>query len=337
MRENRATTGLAGIVDNTPAALRAFLAALIRRGGGLRVLMEATGIYYLDVALLATELDAGVSVVNPRATHNFAQAMQQRNKTDRLDAAMLLDFLKRMPFTPWTAPRKVLMELRGYGRYLAQLTKDKTAANNRLHALVSTHSSPAYLRADLKRFIASPERRIERIRQHAVARVKTDAPLQARFDALVSVIGIADNSAISAPGELMVLPRTMDGRACVCHAGIDPQVFESGTSVHKAPRISRRGNKYLRAALYFPALTASERDPFAKAFKQRLLARGEKPLQAIVAIMRKMLTALWTMIRNPSPTMPASSTSCQKQLDLEQSVYGVQGGMTPPVKLVNRK
>jgi transposase len=291
----------AGTVDNTPAALRTFLTQLVRRAGGLRVLMEATGVYYLDVALMATELGAQVSVVNPRATHNFSKAMQQRNKTDRLDAAMLLDFLKRMPFTAWTAPRQPLLELRSYGRYLAQLTKEKTAANNRLHALVSTHASPAYLRADLKRFIAALERRIDRIREHAVALIKTDAPMQVSFDALVSAIGVADTSAVSLLSELMVLPRTMSGRACVCHAGLDPQVFESGTSVHKAPRISRHGNRYLRAALYFPAMTASERDPLAKAFKQRLIDRGKQPMQAIVAIMRKLLTAFWAMIRHLQP------------------------------------
>lgn len=290
-----------GSVDNTPAALRTFLTHLIHRAGGLRVLMEATGVYYLDVALVAADLGAQVSVLNPRATHNFAKAMQQRNKTDRLDAVMLLDFLKRMPFTAWTAPRKALLELRSYGRYLVQLTKEKTAANNRLHALGSTQASPAYLRADLKRFIASLERRINRIRGHAVALIKTDAPLQASFDALVSVVGVADTSAVSLLSELMVLPPTMSSRACVCHAGLDPQVFESGTSVHKAPRISRHGNKYLRAALYFPALTAGERDPLAKAFKQRLLVRGKKPMQAIVAIMRKLLTALWVLVRHPQP------------------------------------
>ena len=290
-----------GSVDNTPATLRALLTGLMRRASGLRVLMEATGVYYLDVALLAAELGAEVSVVNPRATHNFAQAMQQRNKTDRLDVAMLLDFLKRMPFTAWTAPRKALLELRCYGRYLVQLTKEHTAASNRLHALNSMQASPAYLRADLKRFIATLERRIDRLRRHALALIKTDPPLQARFNALTSIVGVADTSAISMLSELMVLPSTLRARACVCHAGLDPQVFESGTSVHKAPHISRHGNKYLRAALFYPALSAGQHDPLAKAFKQRLLDRGKTKMQATVAIMRKMLTAAWVIVRDPQP------------------------------------
>lgn len=290
-----------GVVANTSAALRPFLADLIRRGGSLRVLMEATGIYYLDVALMAAEHGAQVSVVNPKAAHAFAKAMQQRNKTDRLDASMLLDFLERMPFIAWTAPCKARLELRCYGRYLVQLTEESTVARNRLHALLSTQSSPAYLRADLKRFIASLEKRIERIRAHALALIEAEPSLHARFDALTTFIGIAEVSAVSLLSELAVLPPTLSSRACVCQAGLDPRVFESGTSVHKTPRISRHGNHYLRRALFHPALTASQHDPLAKAFKQRLLGRGEKKMQANVAIMRKMLTAAWAIVRHPQP------------------------------------
>ena len=290
-----------GVVPNEPAALRTFLTTLIRRTGALRVLVEATGVYYLDVAMLAVELGAQVSVVNPKTAHNFAKAMQQRSKTDRLDAAMLLDFLARMPFTSWTPPRQSLLELRYYGRYLTQLTDETTAAHNRLHALCSTQASPAYLRADLKRFIASLDKRITRIRAHALALIEADTALHERFEALTTIVGVADISAVALLSELAVMPSSMSSRACVCHAGLDPRVYESGTSVHKAPRISKHGNKYLRRALFHPALTAGVHDPRAKAFKQRLIGRGKRKMQANVAIMRKLLTAAWAIVKHPQP------------------------------------
>lgn len=96
-----------GEIANDLTLLRAFLERLIARAGSVRVLVEATGIYYLDTAMLAQELGAQVSVINPKAGHNFAKALSQRNKTDRLDAAMLLEFLKRMPFTAWQAPARI--------------------------------------------------------------------------------------------------------------------------------------------------------------------------------------------------------------------------------------
>ena len=86
-----------GEVRNETAELRRFLQARLRHGRPLRLLLEATGIYYLDVALLAVELGIEVMVINPKAGHNFAKALGQRSKTDRLDARMLLEFHKRMP------------------------------------------------------------------------------------------------------------------------------------------------------------------------------------------------------------------------------------------------
>ena len=293
-----------GTVANDPQQLRAFLKDLMRPNGTLQVLMEATGIYYLDVALIAEELGAQVSVINPRTAHNFAKALGQRSKTDALDAVMLLDFLKRMPFTPWQAPAKPLLELRHYGRYLVQLTEESTAARNRLHALSSTTSSPAFLRADLKRSIASLERRIERIRAQAMALIKADEWLKMRLDAMLTIIGVAEVSAIALLSELAALPSSLSGRACVSHAGLDPRLHESGTSVHKPVRISRHGNKYLRRALFHPAMAAARHDPMAAAFRQRLLDKGKKKLQAVVAIMRKLLTAAWALVRNPATYKP---------------------------------
>lgn len=293
--------GDTGTVDNAVPALRTLLKAALARCKHLRVLVEATGIYYLDVVMLAHELGAEVMVVNPRAAHHFAQALNQRNKTDKLDAKMLLECLRRMPFRAWTPPPRSWLQLRDYGRFLVQLTADGTAARNRLHALSSKQSSPAFLRTELKRMIRSTDQRIERVRAKAVELIEADTYLKVRFDALDSIPGVAEVAGVSLLSELVTLPPTLSSRACVCQAGIDPRVCESGTSVHKAPRISRHGNKYLRRALFHPALSAGTHDPGAKAFKQRLLGRGKKKMQANVAIMRKTLTCAWAMMKDPQP------------------------------------
>ncbi len=51
-------------------------------------------------------------VVNPRAARDFARAMMQRSKTDKLDAAVLLEFVRRMPFQAWLPPAPEEFELR---------------------------------------------------------------------------------------------------------------------------------------------------------------------------------------------------------------------------------
>lgn len=290
-----------GSVDNEPVALRALLTRCLGHGQPLRVLAEATGVYYLDTLLIAHELGAEVMVINPRAAHHFAQALGQRSKTDKLDAAMLLECLMRMPFTAWEPPCTAWRQLRTYGRFLVQLTEEGAADRNRLHALTCVKDSPVFLRTELKRKIASNDRRIERIRAVAVRLIQADGFLAKRYQALITITGVAETSAVSILSELVTLPPTLSSRACVCHAGLDPRVYESGTSVHKAPRISRHGNKYLRRALFHPALSACNHDPGAMAFKARLLGRGKKKMQAVVAVMRKTLTVAWAIMQDPQP------------------------------------
>ncbi len=50
-----------------------------------------------------------------------------------------------------------------------------------------------------------------------------------------------------------------------------------------------------------PALEAIRLDPNVKAFSQRLRDNGKKPLQAIVAVMRKLLHAIHGMFKNNTP------------------------------------
>jgi transposase len=94
-----------------------------------------------------------------------------------------------------------------------------------------------------------------------------------------------------------VLSDTLDARQWVAYSGLDPSQFTSGTSVEKRPRISRGGNRHLRRALYMPALVALRYEPHLRAFYQRLLRRGKAPLQAVIAVMRKLLHGLFAMFR----------------------------------------
>ena len=87
-------------------------------------------------------------------------------------------------------------------------------------------------------------------------------------------------------------------------AGLDPVPRESGQSRSAPRRISRQGNVALRRALYMPALSATHSSGPARAFYLGLLARGKKPLTALVALMRKLLTAIWGMFASNQPFDP---------------------------------
>jgi transposase len=102
-------------------------------------------------------------------------------------------------------------------------------------------------------------------------------------------------------GELLLLPPGLSHREWVKFAGLDPRSFDSGKSVHKKTRISKAGNAHIRSALYMPALSAKQHDPHVKAYFQHLVDNGKKPLQAVCAIMRKLLHAIHGMLKHNKP------------------------------------
>src|SRR5688572_11958332 len=56
--------------------------------------LEATGAYSDEVAHFLVEAGYAVSVVNPARIKGYAQAQMRRNKTDKLDAALIADFVR---------------------------------------------------------------------------------------------------------------------------------------------------------------------------------------------------------------------------------------------------
>lgn len=264
----------------------------------VRVSLEATGIYSLDLALaLHAAPHIELAVLNPKMVNRFAQTLR-RSKSDAADAQVLAEYSRRMPFLAWTPPSRSGLRLRALGRHIAALVAQHARERNRLHAAESSHTVPGCVRQDLKRSLLSLERRMVKMRREAMALVRSDAEVEQRFRLLTGMPGIAETSALAILGELALLSPHLTARQWVAHSGLDPVHQESGTSVHKRSRISRAGNRYLRRALYMPALSAARWDPYLKAFYELLQTRHKTRLQAIVAVARKMLHAIYGIFRS---------------------------------------
>src|SRR5438874_7347657 len=287
---------------NTAAGHKMLLRALTRGWKRVRAVMEATGLYGLDVALVLSE-EAGVELMmaNPRAVRHFAQAMMQRSKNDRLDAAVLWEFAARMPFHRWVRPGANTLALWAIARRLEVLTKQRTAEKNRQHAAQISLAAPAIVRKEIARSLLELQRAILRLRREALRCVAAEAQLQQRYELLCSIPGVGAVSAIQVLAELAMLPEDRDVRQWVAFAGLDPREYSSGTSVRKQTRISKVGNRHLRHALYMPALVACRYEPHVRDFYQRLLKRGKKKRQALLAVARKLLHAIYGMFRTLQP------------------------------------
>ncbi|HEV2716680.1 MAG TPA: IS110 family transposase [Terriglobales bacterium] len=286
---------------NTASGHRCLLAWLRRHGSPLRVSLEASGVYSLDLALfLAQSAELELAVVNPNLIRRFAESLDERSKDDPLDARVLLEYTARMPFRGWLPPSPTLLAVRDITRHLLATTELRTATRNRLHAARSTRSTPACVRHELERSLRQIEASRLRLQRQARALVAQDPTLEPQFQLLLTVPGIAQLSALQVLAEVGMLG-DRKVRQWVKHAGLDVRHYSSGSSVRRLPHLSKCGNRYLRRALFMPALVASRFDPSLRAFYQHLLARGKRKRQALAARMRQLLHAIFGMFRHLQP------------------------------------
>jgi len=278
---------------------RKFIKWATHHGQKARVCMEATGVYSIPFALaLHSADDIEVAVANPKAIKKFADARLQRGKTDAMDADSIAEYLERMPFKLWQPPEEEILELQYVTRRIIQLNSEVTRENNRHKAAKRMGRIGRLVANDTAVNIRHIQRRIDTLEQESLTLIRDIPELNEKMEILTSVKGIADKTGSRILAELSALPKDMKANQWVAYAGLDPRPYESGTSTHRPRRITKAGNRYLRNALYFPALVASRNDKNVKAYYEKLIDAGKKPIQVIVAIMRKLLLAIWGMLHN---------------------------------------
>lgn len=279
---------------NTDAGRKALIAWLRKAGAVARVWLESTGIYSLDLALRLEGAEGiELAVLNPKRVHQFAQTLR-RSKSDAADALVLAEYTKRMPFIAWRRPSQGALELRAVSGHLSTLSEEHARLHNRLHVAQSSTAVPRCVREDLKRSMAGLEKRILRLRKEAITLIAQDREMQRKFRHMTGITGIAEASAVQLLGELATLDPEMTARQWVAHSGLDPAHRLSGSSVHPP---SRHGNSRLRRALFMPALAGVRFDPHMKAFYTLLQQRQKSKMQALMAVARKLLHAIYGIFK----------------------------------------
>ncbi len=88
------------------------------------------------------------------------------------------------------------------------------------------------------------------------------------------------------------------------YVGLVSGINASGKRQPLRARLSKIGNARLRAALWMPTLTAVRCNPWLRRFYEGLLARGKLPKVALVAAMRKLLAAVYSVAKHRLPFVP---------------------------------
>jgi len=175
---------------------------------------------------------------------------------------------------------------------------------------VGTHHSEAYqlqvsytcsdielLRGRVKQLEQDIERKLQ---DHEVGKL------------LTTIDGIGARTAACLIAELGDPSRFRDAGALASYVGVVPRLRQSGKRAFSGARGLLLGNAHLRDRLWMPILVAVRRNPWLRAHYDRLLAAGKRPKVALVACMRKLLCAVYSVARTRRPFVlvlaPGSST-----------------------------
>ncbi len=260
------------------------------------VLLEASGGYENGVACALQAAGLAVVVMNPRQARDFAKAMGQLAKTDRVDAHMLRQFAEVIARHPERAryvralPDAQRTHLAALVMRRRQLTDMRTAESNRLAQAhqAARKSLQAILKA-LDKQLGTVDGDID---QHVRRHFKEVA---AWLDTIKGVGNVTLATMLGLLGELGQLRH----RSIAKLVGVAPLSDDSGK--RKGKRSIWGGRSEVRAVLYMATQSAIQHNPVIRAFHQRLIAKGKPKKVAIVACMRKLLTIMNAIVRDQTP------------------------------------
>jgi len=286
-------------VDNNPEEFHKLLEAAPAQSG---FVMEATGSYYLNLALFLSEEGRYVSVVNPLRIKNHCRADMARSKSDKSDAYAIARFgVEKRPrqWQPVTKDMAAIQQLRAVADMInmqtTQLSNQRHAfSQSKLASLDALHVLDMAIKVKRK-LVSVTMQELEEVARRAYPR---------ELDLATSIPGVGEETATRLMAIVGNFSRFETGRQLVSFLGVSPTLKQSGSSVHSRGHISRLGSTQVRRSLYFCAITATRFNPHCRAMWLRMKELKKPTKVILMAIANKLIRQIHALIRTNTPYDP---------------------------------
>jgi transposase len=115
------------------------------------------------------------------------------------------------------------------------------------------------------------------------------------LEILRSIKGVGPNTAAPLLAEMGEVKNYSSHKKIIAYAGLDPSVHESGKFVGMS-KLSKRGNRHLRRAIYLMTASVVSQNAFFKAYFLKRKQEGLAPQKAIFATAHKMIRVIFAML-----------------------------------------
>src|ERR1044072_5018467 len=254
---------------------------------GSIVHIESRGGYERTVVRVLRESGFDVRVHNPLKARRLAEGVGSRAKTDPIDAKMLSYCGKLLACRKAkSAERQALTDfsraIDNIKETIAQYKKRRKMPELDREAKDAYDCVIAALRAKAQKLEIQFVNRIAKSSCSKRYRLAQSIPCIGPVTARICVCELPEDA----------LERSV--RSAASYAGVAP--IDDSSGKQKAAHI-QRGNERLKKGLYMAGIAAISHEPWAKDLYARLIAKGRTHQQAMVAIMRRLLIRVVTVLK----------------------------------------
>ncbi|ADN09227.1 IS110 family transposase [Sulfurimonas autotrophica] len=288
-------------INNEEKSLKTFyktLKKLYKNDKPFVFIYEPTANYSVALTKFCAENNVYAYMVNTFVSSNFSKSLGNRNKTDISDAQMLFNMQMMINKKDIAVPVKnptvdALRELVGYYRFLQ---KQKVAFKNYNEA-VTTNKSSNYILKDVKKNIARIDKEQQELINKAKAIITNDEVLKKAFAHIISIKGVGTLVGIFLLHLFLNYPNA-NRQQITALLGLDPITIESGTSIKKRSRISKRGLSMYRGVIFYSILSTVRFNEEFRTYYEHLKDRKKHTTLAQIAVMRKLILLAHSLYKN---------------------------------------
>lgn len=259
--------------------------------------MEATGVYYEHLAYYLFDKEETVHVLLPNKVKKFAESLNIKSKTDKIDSKILGQMGAERVLEKWELSSKIYRHLRTLCRERQQLIKGRTIIKNQLHAEEHTGDPIKTTIKRMKSRIKYLDKQISSIERELETIVSKDEYVAEKVRKITTTPGLAFKTVVTIIAETQGFSNITNIRQLSSFAGYDISIKESGKWKGKA-RISKKGNSHIRQAMYMPSLSSIQHSETYKTFYERLNETKQCGLISGTAVQRKLLGLIYTLWKN---------------------------------------
>jgi transposase len=260
--------------------------------------MEATGVYYENLAWYLFEQEYNVFVLLPYKTKHYLKSIGIKSKNDKIDAQGLALMGAQQKHNPWRPHSKSIYTLRALTRQHENLNKLKTSLGNQLHANEHSAVKNAIVKKQLNATIKLLDKQLDELSEEISNLIDTDEKLNEKYSHIDPLRGISKLSWATIIAETSGFETFENQRQLVSYAGYDVVENQSGKHVGKT-KISKKGNSRIRRILYMPSLVSVRfKEPVIYNLYQRVTERTGIKMKGYVAVQKKLLVLIYHIWKN---------------------------------------